>query len=229
VPRGLPALLLFARAPVEGQVKTRLVPPLTLPAALRLYRAFLEDAARIYRAPRLWESVLEAEPDAKHPDLLHLFTPPWRHEAQSPGDLGERLRTAFARAFARGARAAVAVGSDHPALPRVRIEESFRHLSDGKGATLIPAEDGGYCAVGLSSEAPLSEVFRDIPWSTASTLEVTRERMREAGLSVAVLPSSYDVDQPEDLAKLRRDLSSRDVREPDFPASTARVLAELFA
>src|SRR5262249_57705664 len=93
--RGLPAWLLFARGRVEGKVKPRLVPPLTLPAALRLYRAFLEDAARIYRAPQLWESVLEAEPDAQHPELVRLFTPPWRHEAQSPGDLGERLEAAF--------------------------------------------------------------------------------------------------------------------------------------
>jgi len=225
----LVSLLLFARAPVEGKVKTRLVPPLTLSAALRLYRAFLEDAARIYRAPALWESVLEAEPDPSHPEFHRLFTPPWRHEAQTPGDLGARLEGAFRRAFKRGARAAVAVGSDHPALPRVRIEESFRHLSKGKGATLIPADDGGYCAVGLSAGASVSDVFRDIPWSTESTLRVTHERMREAGLSVAILSPSYDVDQPEDLAKLRDDLSSRDAADPDYPAATARALAEVFS
>jgi uncharacterized protein len=227
--QGHSALLLFARAPVEGKVKTRLVPPLTLSSALQLYRAFLEDSARIYRAPALWESVLEAEPDASHPEFLRLFTPPWRHEAQTPGDLGARLEGAFQRAFARGARAAVAVGSDHPALPRVRIEESFRHLTDGKGATLIPADDGGYCAVGLSAGVPVSDVFREIPWSTKSTLRVTRERMREAGLSVSILPPSYDVDEPEDLAKLRDDLSSRDAAEPDYPTSTAQALAEILA
>src|SRR5262249_51037328 len=82
----------------------RLVPPLTLSAALRLYRAFLEDAARIYRAPALWESVLEAEPDPSHPEFHRLFTPPWRHEAQTPGDLGARLEGAFRRAFKRGPR-----------------------------------------------------------------------------------------------------------------------------
>jgi rSAM/selenodomain-associated transferase 1 len=223
------SLLLFARAPVEGKVKTRLVPPLTLSTALRLYRAFLEDAARIYQAPALWESVLEAEPDASHPEFLRLFTPPWKHEAQTQGDLGARLEGAFRRVFMRGARAAVAVGSDHPALPRARIEESFRHLRDRKGATLIPAADGGYCAVGLSAGAPVSDVFRDIPWSTESTLRVTRERMREAGLSVAILSPSYDVDQPEDLARLRDDLLSRDATEPDYPSSTARALAEVFA
>jgi rSAM/selenodomain-associated transferase 1 len=222
-------LLLFARAPVQGKVKTRLVPPLTVPVALRLYQAFLEDAARIYRVPELWEAVLEAEPGPEHPELVRLFSPPWRLEAQRAGDLGQRLEDAFARAFARGSGAAVAVGADHPALPRTRIEESFRRLAEGNDATLIPADDGGYCAVGLSAEAPLAEVFREIPWSTPSTLEVTRTRMQRAGLSVAVLPASYDIDQPEDLARLRDDLFSRDATASDYPVCTARVLAEIFA
>ncbi|HYB53253.1 MAG TPA: TIGR04282 family arsenosugar biosynthesis glycosyltransferase [Thermoanaerobaculia bacterium] len=229
MPQGRPALLLFARAPVEGKVKTRLVPPLTVPSALRLYQAFLEDAARIYRAPGLWEAVLEAEPGPEHPELVRLFTPPWRLEAQRAGDLGQRLEDAFARAFARGASAAVAVGSDHPALPRARIEESFRCLSEGIGATLIPADDGGYCAVGLCAQAPLAEVFREIPWSTPSALKVTQQRMQQAGLSVSVLPASYDIDQPEDLARLRDDLFSRDARASDYPACTARALAEILA
>src|SRR5262249_18293742 len=137
----------FARAPLEGQVKTRLVPPLTAPGALRLYRAFLEDASRLYRAHDRWEPVLEAEPDPEDPDLVQLFGPPWRRRAQARGDLGCRLTEAFRRAFAEGAPAAVAVGSDHPALPRDRIQAAFVPLSRGTSASLIPAEDGGYCAI----------------------------------------------------------------------------------
>jgi uncharacterized protein len=227
VSTGRPVLLLFARVPVEGTVKTRLVPPLTPPGALRLYRAFLEDASRVYRPDGLWESVLEAEPDPHDPQLVRLFGPPWRREAQAPGDLGSRLAGAFRRAFAAGAPAAVAVGSDHPALPRGRIEAAFHPLSKGTSASLIPAEDGGYCAIGLSAGAPLDEIFRDIPWSSSSALSVTRERMQRASVSVAVLEASYDVDRPEDLERLRRDLSERDASAPDFPAATARALAEI--
>jgi rSAM/selenodomain-associated transferase 1 len=223
----LPSLLLFARAPVEGTVKTRLIPPLTAPSALRLYRAFLEDAARVYRAPGLWDAVLEAEPDPDNPELADLFPPPWRREAQAPGDLGSRLAGAFRRAFAAGAPAAVAVGSDHPALPRRRIEEAFTRLSRATSASLIPAEDGGYCAIGLSSGAPVEDIFRDIPWSSPAALAVTRERMRQADLSVAVLEAGYDVDRPQDLDRLRRELATRDAASPDFPTATARALAEI--
>jgi len=223
-----PVLLLFARAPVEGAVKTRLVPPLTAPGALRLYRAFLEDASRAYRSPEAWEAVLEAEPDPEDPEFVRLFGPPWRRRAQTQGHLGDRLAGAFRRAFAAGAPAAVAVGSDHPALPRNRIEAAFHPLSNGTSASLIPAEDGGYCAIGLSAGAPVDEIFRDIPWSSPSALSVTRERMQQVAVSVAVLEASYDVDRPEDLERLRRDLSERDASAPDFPAATARALAEIF-
>jgi uncharacterized protein len=224
---GLPSLLLFARAPVEGRVKTRLVPPLTPPGALRLYRAFLEDAARLYGAPDLWNAVLETEGDPEHADLVRLFAPPWRRQAQAAGDLGHRLAQAFRRAFRGGASGAVAVGSDHPALPRRRIEEAFALLSRKNTASLVPAEDGGYCAIGLLPDAPVEEIFRDVPWSSASAFDVTRTRLDRAGLSVEILEPGYDVDRPDDLARLRRDLSCRDASAEDFPRSTARILAEI--
>lgn len=223
----LPSLLLFARAPIHGQVKTRLVPPLTADAALGLYRAFLEDAARTYRDPEGWDAVLLAEPDAEHPDLSRLFAPPWRRRTQARGDLGVRLVAAFLEAFAGGAPAAVAVGSDHPALPRRCLRDAFARLSSGSGAAVVPAADGGYCAIGLTRTAPVEEVFREVPWSSPSTLAVTRDRIASAGLALAVLESAYDVDRPEDLERLKRDLASRNPAEEDFPAATARVLSEL--
>jgi rSAM/selenodomain-associated transferase 1 len=223
----LPALLLFARTPVHGRVKTRLVPPLTQEGALLLYRAFLEDAARAYLAPGAWSAVLAADPDADHPDFVRLFAPPWRRQAQASGDLGERLAAAFEGEFSAGAPAAVAVGSDHPALARRRLEEVFGSLNHGGDAALVPAEDGGYCAIGLSARAPLAEIFREIPWSTASTLAVTRERMIGVGLEVSMLEAAYDVDRPEDLGRLRRDIASRDPNGADYPRATARVLAEI--
>ena len=223
----LPSLLLFARAPVPGQVKTRLVPPLTQESVLRLYRAFLEDAARAYLAPALWTAALAAEPDSEHPEFQRLFGPPWRRGVQSAGDLGQRLTSAFEKEFSRGAPAAVAVGSDHPALARRVLEEAFGRLTGGADAVLVPAEDGGYCAIGLRARAPVAQVFRDIPWSTAETLAVTCERMRESGLKTSLLETAYDVDRPEDLGRLKRDLDSRDPEGADFPRATALVLAEI--
>ena len=223
----LPSLLLFARTPVAGRVKTRLVPPLSETEALRLYTAFLEDAAAIYPEPRRWESVLAAEPDPDDPALARLFGSPWIRRRQAAGPLGERLAASFEREFSLGAPAAVAVGSDHPALGRRLVEEAFSRLTRGADAAVIPAEDGGYCAIGLAARVPVREVFRDIPWSSASVLSATRERMAALGLDVALLEPAYDVDRPEDLARLRRDLAGRDPSGRDYPRATARALAEI--
>ncbi|HEY6148818.1 MAG TPA: DUF2064 domain-containing protein, partial [Thermoanaerobaculia bacterium] len=113
----LPALILFARAPLLGRVKTRLASRIGAGEALRLYRAFLEDASRIYGSGP-WEPVLAADPGPDEESLAALFPAPWRREPQGGGDLGRRLTEGFRREFARGAPAAVAVGSDHPGLGR---------------------------------------------------------------------------------------------------------------
>ncbi len=223
----LPSLVLFARVPEPGRVKTRLAPRLTEQGAVALYCAFLEDAGRVYRRPALWRSVLCAEPDPFDRLFDRCFPEPWIREAQAPGDLGERLAHAFHREFRRGAPAVVAVGSDHPALSRGRLEEAFTELSSGNLAVLIPAEDGGYCAIGLDAGAPVREVFRGVPWSTAAVLDRTVERLEGAGIPYRVLESAYDVDRPEDLDRLRQDLATRDVAAEDFPSATARALAIL--
>lgn len=222
-------LVLFARAPQPGHVKTRLAPLLGREGAARLYRAFLEDAARTYVRGRDWTPVLAADPSADHPLLTVLFGPPWRREAQAEGDLGSRLTAAFRDEAALGASAILAVGSDHPALPRGHLLEMFRALKSGKEAAIIPAEDGGYCAIGLTREIAPEKVFEAIPWSTPAVLEATLDRLAGLGASVSVLDSFYDVDRPEDVGRLARDLASRDPGGEDFPTATARALKELAA
>ncbi|MGH9318144.1 MAG: TIGR04282 family arsenosugar biosynthesis glycosyltransferase [Thermoanaerobaculia bacterium] len=223
----LPRLVLFARAPRAGEVKTRLAPLLTEQGAARLYRAFLEDAARAYVEPGAWDAVLAADPDAADPVFVELFGAPWRRESQASGDLGVRLASAFEREFSRGAPRVLAVGSDHPALPRRLLEEAFGLLARGCQAAVIPAEDGGYCAIGLAPGAGFREIFRDIPWSSSSVLDLTLERIRSARLHLALLPAVYDVDRPEDIGRLRRDLATRDSAAPDYPRATAKVLESL--
>lgn len=225
----LPSLLLFARVPEPGRVKTRLAGRLTERGATDLYRAFLEDAARVYWQPSRWESVVCAEPDPLDSRLAALFPDGWRRQAQAPGDLGSRLAGAFEGEFRRGAPAAVAVGSDHPALPLRLLDAVCRELAGGSAAALVPAEDGGYCAIGLAERAPVSEVFRDIPWSTGGVLAETLRRLESAGLPYRVLEAAYDVDRPEDVDRLRRDLEGRDPNAEDYPAATARALAALAA
>ncbi|MEP6993450.1 MAG: TIGR04282 family arsenosugar biosynthesis glycosyltransferase [Acidobacteriota bacterium] len=221
----LPSLILFARAPEPGRVKTRLAVRLTDAGAADLYDAFLADAARVYRDARRWRSVLCAESDPPGPRLEALFAAPWLHEAQVPGDLGDRLSAAFMREFRRGAPAALAVGSDHPSLPRERLAQCFEELERGSDAAIIPAEDGGYCAISLSAGAPLEAVFRDISWSTDAVLRETVARMDEAAMRYRLLDPGYDVDRPEDLERLQRDLAQRDPAAEDYPVATAKTLA----
>lgn len=223
----LPSLVLFARVPEAGRVKTRLAPILTARGATELYRAFLEDASRSYLRPAAWQSVICAAPTPWHAEMRALFSDAWRREAQSEGDLGERLRFAFEREFSLGAPAAVAVGSDHPGLASSRLEEVFDVLARRGNAVLVPAEDGGVCAIGLATGTPLREAFADIPWSTEEVLESIVSRLEAAGVRVHILASGYDVDRPEDLERLRLDLESRDPAGEDYPLATARVLAAL--
>jgi rSAM/selenodomain-associated transferase 1 len=223
------SLVLFARAPEPGQVKTRLTPLLGAEGAARLYRAFLEDAARAYARGGDWEPVLDADPEGDHPLLRDVFPAPWRREDQAPGDLGARLTAAFRREAARGAPAILAVGSDHPALPRRSLLEAFRALGEGRHAAIIPAEDGGYCAIALSRDVPPERVFHEIPWSSPAVLGVTLDRLAAVGAAVSVLEAFYDVDRPEDVGRLARDLASRDPGGEDFPAATARALQDLAA
>ncbi len=192
--------------------------------AARLYRAFLEDAARVY-AVSAWTAVVYADPDPHEANLAAIFGPPWRREAQTSGDLGSRLTAAFEAERFHGASVVLAVGSDHPALPRRAVEELFEAVERGEEVALIPAQDGGYCAIALAPGAAPTIVFRDVPWSSDRTLAVTVARARQEGLRVALQQPAYDVDRPEDLQTLARDLARRDPDDDDYPHATARALA----
>jgi rSAM/selenodomain-associated transferase 1 len=229
-PVDAPALLLFARVPVPGRVKTRLAAALSARGASDLYTAFLRDASRLYAGRPAWRSVLCGEPDPEDPRLAAIFPDPWQRRPQGSGDLGERLRRAFDEAFAARAPSAVAVGADHPTLsPRV-LEQALAALGRADAA-VVPAEDGGYCAIGLSARArfALGDLFHDVPWSTGGVLEATLERIRDAGLSCRRLDPFYDVDRPADLERLKRDLAARHAGDDDFPTATAECLAALEA
>jgi glycosyltransferase A (GT-A) superfamily protein (DUF2064 family) len=112
------------------------------------------------------------------------------------------------------------VGGDHPTLPPDHLVRAFDALGSSD-VVLGPTPDGGYYAVGLRSGAwpEAGEIFGDIPWSTPEVLERTAERARRLGLGVARLPPWYDVDEPEELERLERDVEEG--------SATARALARL--
>jgi hypothetical protein len=212
----------FAKAPVLGAVKTRLVPALAPEQARRVHVAALTDT--VERAARSRAASLEiwlagaADAVAQVSAIL----PGRSVRSQAGGDLGERLVDAFTRTFADGCERAVVLGSDHPTLPVARIAGAFAAL-DAADVVLGPSDDGGYYAVGLAAQAwPRARgLFLHIPWSSARVLETTLERARTAHLAVTLLETWYDLDRPDDLERAFRDARpdsaiGRLLREPAF-------------
>ncbi|GAB4260256.1 MAG: TIGR04282 family arsenosugar biosynthesis glycosyltransferase [Deferrisomatales bacterium] len=214
-------LIVFAKEPRPGHVKTRLAAFVGPEPAARLYRAFLEDLAAVFASLR--GTRVEWWVDGR-PGAMGFLRGPWgRPYRQGAGDLGERLARAFRSAFHRGGGPVAVVGTDCPLLEAAHLHELFDALAQGAEASVLPAEDGGYAALGLA--APCPAVFRDIPWSTASVLAHTLDVLEGEGRRVQVLPAVYDVDDRRDLERLTRDLAARPGRAP----STARTLTRLAA
>jgi len=199
-------LVLFAKRPRLGRVKTRLVPPLAAEQALELYRAFLDDQLRFLDsfAGRCQVELCLEDPEPGESAVpiggeALMVTP------QGAGDLGQRLLRAFQRAWREGARATVVIGADAPTLPADYVTRAFRILDLGAGAVVGPAVDGGYVLLGL--QRPLAELFRDVPWGTGAVCRVTVERARDVGIEIRGLDPWYDVDDREALLRLRADLA----------------------
>jgi rSAM/selenodomain-associated transferase 1 len=194
------ALLVFARDPVPGQVKTRLIPALGADGAAALYRQLLGHTLVVAAAlPGVERTLWTDRPDPG----------PWIREAaaghgmtlaiQCEGDLGQRMNAALAAALASAGRA-VLIGSDCPGYATRYLEEAFRVL-DRQDAVLGPAADGGYVLVGLRRPAPA--LFQGVDWSTGRVLDQTRAHLRRLGLGWSELPTLHDVDTVEDLARMR--------------------------
>jgi rSAM/selenodomain-associated transferase 1 len=199
-------LLIFARYPVDGRVKTRLVPPLATATATRLYRAFLLDAVeRWSRAGDFGTIVCVADEDdlGAMRSLLDAELP--RHtvrvEAQRGPGLGERLAHAIERSLSGGARRVCAIGSDHPTLPSAMIVDAFERCDHD--VVIGPADDGGYWLIGM--ERAHGELFRDMPWSSPELYRTTIERCAQHGLGVRRLGRWYDVDTARDLERMWRE------------------------
>lgn len=196
------ALILLAKAPIPGQVKTRLSPPLTGKQAAALYACLLEDtAAEMARLRHVHRYLFFSPPGSEgffRRDPFSVFEP----LPQSGGNLGERMANAFRTAFGRGFARAVLVGADCPVLSASLVRAAFRELSSSAGAVFGPCDDGGFYLIALSSNAP--SLFRGVDWGTASVLSEVSLRCRTAGIPYALLPPGFDIDTVDDLTALAR-------------------------
>lgn len=217
-------LVIFARFPVPGRVKTRLATAIGAERACQLYAAFLTDLVQRLRAS-CDRRLLAYTPDS--PEAVEFF----RNQAsddfglwpQPEGSLGERLNRCFETHLSPTDRVIV-IGSDAPTLPPRFIAEAVAALAD-TDAVLGPATDGGYFLVGLRQPCP--QLFSGIDWGGARVLEQTVQRVQAAGLDLHLLPPWYDVDAPDDLQTLRGHLAACRAAgiDPQVPR-TEQILAE---
>jgi uncharacterized protein len=196
------ALVVFAKAPQPGRVKTRLAPSLGEERAARLHARMIEGTVRIASQAGFGRVELHCAPHAGHSTFATLAC---RYSlvlrAQGSGDLGARMQRAFERAL-RTARIVVLIGTDCPVLRVADLRAGARALQSGADAVLSPAEDGGYALIGLRRTSP--RLFCGIEWGSDSVLAETRRRLRELGWRWRELRTVWDVDRPEDYARLER-------------------------
>jgi rSAM/selenodomain-associated transferase 2/rSAM/selenodomain-associated transferase 1 len=212
---------MLARYPRLGEVKTRMVPPLTAEKALALHDRLARHTLRSLLALQATgDARAEVRTDAAFARVAYDWLGRgFSARYQGEGDLGDRIRLAFGESFGRGADRVVVVGSDCPRLSAMRLREALSGLND-VDVVLGPAEDGGYYLVALGKDSAKRSVpvlFSDVAWGTDSVLERTLAICAEHGLTFALLDRLSDVDRPEDLPDAEAALSA------DMLPSDARV------
>lgn len=207
------ALVLYARVPRPGAVKTRLCPWLSPAEALALHLALLEDSVRLLRSAAgdsdalpliAFSEAWEPEESGPHASLARAAAGLPRLP-QSGADLGERLEGTFRALLARAHRGVVIFGADSPTLPPAILASAVAALREGSQMVLGPAEDGGFYLIG--SRRDPQGLLRGIRWGTGSVLRRTLQAIDRAGVRAALLPEWYDIDRPADLARARADLA----------------------
>lgn len=194
------AVLVFAKAPVAGTVKTRLIPLLGAAGAATLQRRLITQALSVARAATPGRIELWCAPDITHPFLqaaasAHVAT----LHAQQGDDLGKRMAHAFACAL-RTAKYAICIGADCPALTAQHLQSAMTTLQNGHDAVFVPAEDGGYALIGLARDMP--QLFEHITWGGPQVMAQTRARLHALNLRWHELETLWDVDRPEDYRRL---------------------------
>jgi rSAM/selenodomain-associated transferase 1 len=191
------ALIIFAKAPIPGQVKTRLCPPLAPDEAATLHGTMVLDTLERSRNLLGFDRFLACAPSKQHPFFQAVGARQGVHLLeQIQGDLGRRMHQVFCSVFDSGYRSAVVVGADLPTVHAELFRQALKGLAD-HDVVLGPSVDGGYYLIGLNN--PAVELFSDIPWSTDQVLTFTREKAQGLNLSVELLTEQRDLDTLTDL------------------------------
>lgn len=210
------ALVIFAKAPIPGHVKTRLCPPLTPDEAATLHGSFVLDTLERSKAAATRFKLPFDRHLACSPTSTHVFFKIMEERQgvrlldQVGDDVGARMHQTFDALFAKGYTQVVMVGTDVPSLPLEQYKQAFTLLAS-HDLVLGPALDGGYYLIGL--KRPIPELFAGIPWSTEQVLHLTQEKAQALGLTIARTTPWRDIDTAEDLLALI-DANALDTEKP---------------
>lgn len=191
------AVAILAKAPVAGFAKTRLIPVLGADGAAALQARLIARAVATACAAAIGPVTLWTTPDEAHPAFAAMRAHDIALARQGDGDLGARMLAAIAAANGPS----LVIGTDCPVLSPDHLRTAADVLRGGSDAVVIPADDGGYALIGLRT--PESSVFSAMRWSTPDVMDETRRRLRAVGLSWQEPVTLWDVDVPEDLARMK--------------------------
>lgn len=195
-------VLVFAKAPIAGQVKTRLIPLLGAEGAAKLHEKLTLRALETASQARLGKVELWCAPTTRHVFFERCqkrFGVELR--AQASGELGQRLSHAFQTSLSR-ARQVLIIGSDCPALTRAHLRRARRLLRAGHDAVIAPAQDGGYVLIGLKRFSP--RLFQNINWGSRQVMRQTRKHLAGRNWRWHKMECLWDVDRPEDYLRFTR-------------------------
>ena len=195
-------ILIFAKAPEAGRVKTRLIPVLGADGAADLYRRLLRSTIQRMKLAEIAPITCYCAPDAEHKEfqlLAHDYG--ISLETQKGADLGERMANAASCQLAAGWGPVVLIGGDCPALRTDHLLQTLGWLKGDCDAVIGPAEDGGYVLLGLRKSS--AQLFQGVAWGGDNVLDETRRRLQDLGWRWKELEPLWDLDRPADLERLQ--------------------------
>ena len=212
-------IIIMAKVPIAGTVKTRLQPFLSAEQSATLAECFLRDA--VSKAKSLSnELIIAYTPVEKLDVLLAILSNKQIFIEQKGANLGDKMFHAFEFAFSQNSDAVVMIGTDSPTFPAQFITQAFEMLPE-TDAVLGETADGGFYLIGLRKLK--KEIFETIEWSSPKTFEQTARNIENLNLKLSFLPNWYDVDTPDDLKRLIKDLS----KNPSIAPKTFEFLESL--
>jgi rSAM/selenodomain-associated transferase 1 len=218
-------LVVMAKKPEKGKVKTRLCPPLSQEQAMNLYQNFLLDKIEQVSKVKNVLPTLAYAPESAEKFFREIVPKNFELMPQNGLDLGERLTNVFEELFSDNFEQIVIIGSDSPTLPTSYIEKSFFLLNKKDiDVVLGPCDDGGYYLIG--SKSFISSLFEEISWSTSKAYDETIKRIEISDLRLATSPVWYDVDSIDDLKRLIKEIFYKKNSVSSLAKNTQEFLRE---